>query len=157
MGFRQYEAVMKAVSDPTRVRILKILESGEICVCQIIAVIALGQSTISKHLFLLRSAGLIKDRRDKKWIQYSLDAKSDNPYVNALLRNIRKWLNDDPIILKDRERAAMARDIGPIAICERGMVLPVRKTVRSRPPSVPRRFRFSRKSASTYPPTTPRE
>jgi arsenate reductase/ArsR family transcriptional regulator len=134
MGLRQYETVMKAVSDPTRVRILKILESGEICVCQIIAVIALSQSTISKHLFLLRTAGLIKDRRDKKWIHYSLDGKSGNPYAGTLLRNIRKWLNDDPLILKDRERAAMARDIGPVAICQRGMALPGRKTLRSRPP-----------------------
>src|SRR5512134_4171651 len=135
MGLRQYEDVMKAASDPTRVRILKILESGEICVCQIIAVIALGQSTISKHLFLLRAAGLIKDRRDRKWIHYSLDGKSGNPYAGTLLRNIRKWLNDDPLIRKDRERAAMARDIGPVVICERGMVLPGRKTVRCRPSS----------------------
>ena len=134
MGLNRYEAVMKSASDPTRVRILKILESGEICVCQIIAIIALGQSTISKHLFLLRAAGLIKDRRDKKWIHYSLDGKSGNPYAATLLRNIRKWLNDDPLILKDRVRAAMARDIGPVVICERGMALSRRKTVRSRPP-----------------------
>ena len=134
MGLKQYESVLKAVSDPTRVRILKILEGGEMCVCQVIAVIALSQSTISKHLFLLRTAGLIKDRRDKKWIHYSLDGKSGNPYAGTLLRNIRKWLNDDPLILKDRERAAMARDIGPVAICERGMALPGRKTVRCRLP-----------------------
>jgi DNA-binding transcriptional ArsR family regulator len=134
MGLRRYEDAMKAVSDPTRARILKILEGGEICVCQIIAVIGLSQSTISKHLFLLRAAGLIKDRRERKWIHYSLDGKSDNPYVGTLLRNIRKWLNDDPLILKDRERAALARDIGPVAICERGMALPGRKVVRSRPP-----------------------
>jgi len=135
MSMRAYETVMKAVADPTRVRILKILEGGELCVCQVIAVIALGQSTISKHLFLLRAAGLIKDRRDKKWIHYSLDGKSDNPYAGAVLRNIRKWLNDDLIIRKDREWAAMARDIGPAAICERGMALPGRKTARCRPPS----------------------
>lgn len=135
MSLRAYETTMKAVADPTRVRILKILEGGELCVCQIIAVIALGQSTISKHLFLLRAAGLIKDRRDKKWIHYSLDGKSENPYVGTLLRNIRKWLNDDPLILKDRERAALARDIGPVVICERGMALPGRKTVRCRPSS----------------------
>lgn len=135
MSLRPYEDAMKAVGDPTRVRILKILEGGELCVCQIIAVIALGQSTISKHLFLLRAAGLIKDRRDKKWIHYSLDGKSGNLYSGALLRNLRKWLNDDPVILKDLERAALARQIGPLAICERGMTLPGRKTVHCRPPS----------------------
>src|SRR5512134_399007 len=133
MGLRQYEDVMKAASDPTRVRILKILESGEICVCQVIAVIALGQSTISKHLFLLRAAGLIKDRRDRKWIHYSLDGKSGNPYAGPAIRNLRKWLNDDPLVLKDRERAAMAREIGPVAICERGMSLHGRKVTGRRP------------------------
>ena len=123
MSLRAYEDVMKAASDPTRGRILKILEGGEMCVCQIIAVIALGQSTISKHLFLLRAAGLIKDRRDKKWIHYSLDGKSGNPYAGLLLKNIRKWLNDDPVILQDHQRAMLARDIGPVAICERGLKL----------------------------------
>ena len=134
MSLRAYETALKAIADPTRIRILKILEGGELCVCQIIAVIALGQSTISKHLFLLRVAELIKDRRDKKWIHYSLDGKGGNPYAGTLLRNTRDWLNDDPLILKDRERAAMARDIGPVGICERGMALPRRKNPRCRPP-----------------------
>ncbi len=127
MSLRAYEDVMKAVGDPTRVRILKILEKGELCVCQIIAVIAFGQSTISKHLFLLRSAGLIKDRRDRKWIHYSLDGTSGNPYAGAMLRTIRKWLNDDPVIDKDRNKAALAREIGAVGICERGMTLPLRR------------------------------
>ena len=70
MGLKQYEAVMKAASDPTRVRILKILEGGEMCVCQVIAILSLGQSTVSKHLFLLRTAELIKDRRDRKWAAF---------------------------------------------------------------------------------------
>lgn len=123
MTLRSYEDAMKAAADPTRVRILKILEGGEMCVCQIIAVVALGQSTISKHLFLLRAAGLIKDRRDRKWIHYSLDGKSGNPYAGLLLKNLRKWLNDDPVILRDRQRAALAREIGPVSLCERGLSL----------------------------------
>ena len=133
MSLRAYEDVMKAVADPTRVRILKILEGGEMCVCQVIAVIGLGQSTISKHLFLLRAAGLIKDRRDKKWILYSLDGKSGNSYAGPALRNLRKWLNDDLLVSKDRERAAMARDLGPITICERGMALPGSRNAGRRP------------------------
>ena len=68
MGLRDYETVLKAAADPTRVRILKILEGGEMCVCQVVAVLSLGQSTVSKHLFLLRAAGLIKVRRDRKWV-----------------------------------------------------------------------------------------
>src|SRR3972149_7604906 len=112
MSLRAYESVMKAVAAPTRVRILKILEGGELCVCQVIAVIALGQSTISRHLFLLKSAGLIRDRRDRKWIYYSLDRKSGSPYAGRLLRNLKGWLNDDPVVRKDRGRTAVARAVG---------------------------------------------
>ena len=126
MGIRDYESVMKAVADPTRARILKILEGGEMCVCQVIAILSLGQSTVSKHLFLLRAAGIIKDRRDRKWVHYSLNRGSDSPYAARMLRNLRGWLNDDPVIAKDRDRAAIARAIGPLAICERKMTLPAR-------------------------------
>jgi ArsR family transcriptional regulator len=97
------------------------------CVCQIIAILSLGQSTVSKHLFLLRAAELIKDRRDRKWVYYSLDRGNDSPYAARMRRNLRDWLNDDPVVAKDRERAAMARAIGPIAICERNMTLPGRR------------------------------
>ena len=127
MGLRDYESVMKAVADPTRVRTLKILEGGEMCVCQVIAILSLGQSTVSKHLFLLRAAGLIRDRRDRKWVHYSLNRGGDSPYAVRMLRNLRGWLDDDPVIAKDRERAAMARAIGPMAICERNMTLPARR------------------------------
>jgi ArsR family transcriptional regulator len=127
MGMHDYEAVLKAVADPTRVRILKILEGGEMCVCQVIAILSLGQSTVSKHLFLLRAAGLIKDRRDRKWVHYSLDRGNDSPYAARILLNLRGWLNDDPVVANDRERAALARTIGPLAICERKMTLPGRR------------------------------
>jgi len=127
MELRDYESVFKAAADPTRVRILKILEGGEMCVCQVIAILSLGQSTVSKHLFLLRAAGLIKDRRDRKWVHYSLDRGSGSPYAVRMLQNLRRWLNDDPVITKDRKRAAIARAIGPMEICERKMILPARR------------------------------
>lgn len=135
MSLRAYENVLKAVADPTRVRILKMLEGGELCVCQVIAVIGLGQSTISKHLFLLKSAGLVKDRRDRKWIHYSLDRNAAPPYAVRTLRNLKGWLNDDPVVLKDRERTALARAIGPVAICERGLTLPARRRAGASVPS----------------------
>jgi len=118
MSLRRYEAVMKAVADPTRVRILKLLEPGELCVCQIIAVLALSPSTISKHLFLLKSAGLVNDRKEKKWVHYSLDRGSDDPYVAGILQELSSWLDRDPVIARDRARLAEARkDVGPSAVC----------------------------------------
>jgi arsenate reductase/ArsR family transcriptional regulator len=118
MSLRQYEAVMKAVADPTRVRILKMLEAGELCVCQIIAVLALSPSTVSKHLFLLKSAGLVNDRKEKKWVHYSLDRENSDPYASGILRELAGWLESDQIIVADRARLAEARkDVGPTALC----------------------------------------
>jgi ArsR family transcriptional regulator len=66
--------IFKALSDETRLRILKLLEGGELCVCDIVAAINTVQPKISFHLGVLKEAGLIKDRRQGKWIHYSLDA-----------------------------------------------------------------------------------
>ena len=118
MSLRRYEAVMKAVADPTRVRIIKMLEPGELCVCQIIAVLSLSPSTVSKHLSLLKSAGLVNDRKEKKWVHYSLDRGSDDPYVAGILQELSSWLDRDPVIARDRARLAAARkDVGPEAVC----------------------------------------
>src|SRR5512139_3085260 len=85
MSLREYEMVMKAVADPTRIRILKLLEGGEMCVCQVVAVLELSQSTISKHLFLLKMAGLVRERQEKKWVHYALDGSTASPYAKKML------------------------------------------------------------------------
>jgi DNA-binding transcriptional ArsR family regulator len=58
---KQAVKVFKALGDPTRLRIVKLLEGGELCVCQLIAVLGMGQSRISRHLSILKEAGLIVD------------------------------------------------------------------------------------------------
>jgi ArsR family transcriptional regulator len=65
--------IYKALSDETRLKILKLLEHGELCVCHIVAAFDTIQPKVSFHLGVLRDAGLIKDRRQGKWIHYSLD------------------------------------------------------------------------------------
>ena len=134
MALREYEKVMKAVADPTRVRILKMLEGGELCVCQVIAVLPFNQSTISKHLFLLKNAGLVRERKQGKWVYYSLDGKEGAPYTGKMLRSLRGWLSDDPVVKKDGMRAALARDLGPVEVCERGMTLPAGRAAACCPP-----------------------
>ena len=127
MSLRRYEAVMKAVADPTRVRILKMLEGGELCVCQIIAVLALSPSTISKHLSLLKAAGLVNDRKEKKWVHYSLDRENDDEYAAGILRELAAWLERDPVIVQDRARLGGARkDLGPGSGCATGPCLEAR-------------------------------
>ena len=128
MSLRDYEMVMKSVADPTRVRILKALEAGEMCVCQLIAILEFNQSTVSKHLFLLKMAGLVKERPEGKGGHYSLDGSGDSPYARKILQILKGWLNDAPVIEKDRKREAIARELGPMEICDRGMTLPARRT-----------------------------
>lgn len=65
--------IFKALSDETRLRILKLLEPGELCVCDIVAALDMIQPNVSFHLGVLKEAGFIKDRRQGKWIHYRLD------------------------------------------------------------------------------------
>jgi arsenate reductase/ArsR family transcriptional regulator len=99
---RQFEAALKAASDPTRTRILKLLEDRELCVCQIQAVLRLAPSTVSKHLALLKASGLVDDRRDGRWVHYALGSGSHNPYAVDVLRLVRSALVRDAKILEDQ-------------------------------------------------------
>lgn len=65
--------IFKALSDETRLRILKLLEDGEMCVCDIVAALNMIQPKVSFHLGVLKEAGLIKDRKHGRWIHYRLD------------------------------------------------------------------------------------
>ena len=64
--------LLRALADETRLRILNLLARRELCVCQIVEVLGIGQSKASRHLAHLRNAGLVNDRRERLWIHYSL-------------------------------------------------------------------------------------
>ncbi|GAB4388698.1 MAG: hypothetical protein Kow0025_09550 [Thermodesulfovibrionales bacterium] len=72
-GGAEVAAVFKALSDETRLRILKLLEGGELCVCDIVAALDTSQPRASFHLAALKEAGLIRDRREGRWTHYRLD------------------------------------------------------------------------------------
>jgi len=69
----EVSAYFKALSDETRLRILKLLEEGELCVCDLTAALEMTQPNISFHLGILREAGLIKDRKEGRWSYYDLN------------------------------------------------------------------------------------
>ena len=66
-------SVFKALSEETRLRIVKLLEQGELCVCDIVAALDMIQPKVSFHLGALKEAGLIRDRKQGRWIHYRLD------------------------------------------------------------------------------------
>jgi ArsR family transcriptional regulator len=93
---RKFLKVMKALSDPNRVKMVKLLQHKVMCVCEIQAALGLAQSTASKHLKILEEAGLITYYKDKLWVNYSLADGSDSPYAANLLGSLKHWLDDDP-------------------------------------------------------------
>jgi ArsR family transcriptional regulator len=93
--------IFKALSDKTRLRILKLLEHGELCVCEIVAALDIIQPKISFHLTTLKEAGLIKDRKNGKWIHYHIN-DSDMFRRFLLLSTLEKIPEES--IRKDRER-----------------------------------------------------
>ena len=89
--------VLKAAADPNRVRILKMLEQKEMCVCELRAALELAQPTVSKHLKILEEAGLVGRRKEGLWVNYCRTGGA-SPYAEALLFQLRAWLNEDPEI-----------------------------------------------------------
>jgi ArsR family transcriptional regulator len=93
---KKFIKVMKALSDPNRVKMVKLLQHKVMCVCEIQAAMGLAQSTASKHLKILEEAGLITYYKDGLWVNYSLADGTDSPYASNLLGSLRHWLDDDP-------------------------------------------------------------
>jgi ArsR family transcriptional regulator len=92
---------LKALSDTNRIRILKMLENRELCVCEISSVLQLANSTVSQHLSILKEAGLITDEKEGKWVNYRLISSPESIYCNELMPLIKKWLADEQIIRAD--------------------------------------------------------
>ncbi len=102
---RSHLKVFKALSDKNRLRIMKMLEARPMCVCEVTAILNLAPSTVSKHLRLLHEAELIEDKKEGKWVNYSLPGKSLFPFVSEMLKLLCRSLKDDPEALADMEKA----------------------------------------------------
>jgi DNA-binding transcriptional ArsR family regulator len=115
-----FETVAKAVADPSRIRILKLLESGELCVCQITAVLDLAPATVSRHLAVLKIAGLLQQRRDGKWVHYRLAERDLNIYARHFLALIAAAMKADPTIEDDLRVLALVNAVPLQVLCDEG-------------------------------------
>ena len=101
----EFIKVMKSLSDPNRVTLLKILQARSLCVCEIQALLEIAQPTVSKHLKVLEDAGLVTFTKDGLWVNYRLADGGRSPYAAAILGNLRHWLGDDEEIRRLLEKA----------------------------------------------------
>jgi ArsR family transcriptional regulator len=97
-------SLFKALADQTRLRVLKLLGRGELCVCEIAAALALEQPRLSFHLRVLKQAGLIVDRRQERWIVYRLNEA--DLFVRFLLLAVEERISADQARLDLKRLAA---------------------------------------------------
>lgn len=100
---RKVMAVTKALADVNRVRAVMALRHGELCVCQIIELLEMAPSTVSKHMAILHQAGLVESRKQGRWIYYRV-AKDAPPAVEGALRWVREALAKEPQVVEDSRR-----------------------------------------------------
>ncbi len=100
---RKFIAITSALSDENRVRALLALRHGELCVCQITELLQLAPSTVSKHLSILRDAGLIEGRKQARWMYYVLCETGNSPAGKAMAW-LRSTLGADERIKADDKR-----------------------------------------------------
>ncbi len=93
---KAFVKVMKALSDPNRVKIVKLLQQKVMCVCELQGALGISQPSVSKHLKILEEAGLVEYQKDGLWVNYYLADGNHSPYAASLLGNIKHWLDDDP-------------------------------------------------------------
>lgn len=114
-------SITKALSDETRVRALLSLKDGELCLCQIIEVLGLAPSTVSKHMNVLHHARLVQRQKRGKWHFYRLADGRDGPAAKRALAWILSELRGSPIIERDvgKVRKVRKQDLEKLSACYR--------------------------------------
>ncbi|MEE8433129.1 MAG: metalloregulator ArsR/SmtB family transcription factor [Candidatus Desulfatibia sp.] len=120
--------ITKALADENRVRALFALKDRELCVCQIIELLGLAASTVSKHMSILTQAGLVESRKDGRWRYYHLADDDAPPEVRAAIAWICSSLSDNSKIRQDSERLKKILRLDPEELCRQQSTLNAVKT-----------------------------
>ena len=116
---REFMAITKALSDPSRVRILLALRRQELCVCQITELFGFAPSTMSKHLSILHQAGLIQSRKTERWVYYRLPDRPAPTAARKALEWVRQSLAKSDEARTDTKRLAKILNMNLKEICRR--------------------------------------
>lgn len=114
----QLITITKALADESRLRVLRWLADGELCLCQVVAMLELAPSTVSRHMAILVKSELVQIRKDGKWTYYRLS----NAKEPAIIRQTLKWLDNvtqaHDTHKTDTKRLANIRSQDPVRLCE---------------------------------------
>ena len=123
-----------ALADRTRLRLLNLMEGGEVCVCYFVEILQEAQPKISRHLAYLRRAGVVRARRDGKWMHYSIERPSD-PAAAAVLEATLASFKDDRQMQGDLRRLTAACCGTPSSVWLVGAPVPARAEAAASPQS----------------------
>ena len=112
---RELVKVFKALANENRLRVLKMLEGRQMCVCEIKEVLGVSQPSVSRHLKELRDASLVEEISGGIWANYQLPGTLQNEYAGLIIKHLKKWINQDERIVQDRRKA---RRVNRKEICE---------------------------------------
>jgi len=117
----QFLAITNALSDAPRVRALVALRQGELCLCQLIELLELAPSTVSRHMSLLRQAGLVEQRKQGRWHYYRLPDEP-LPIAAEAIDWALKWLADEQVIVTDAKTLCCVKekDLKELTACYSG-------------------------------------
>lgn len=111
--------ITKALADSNRIRALLALRDRELCVCQLIELLELAPSTVSKHMSILGQSGLVESQKRGRWVYYRLAGKKSSKLVSAAITLTRKSLDTDPQIEADAIRLQKILKQDPETLCKR--------------------------------------
>jgi len=114
---REFMAMAKALADENRVRVVLFLDRGELCLCQIVEMLGLAPSTVSKHMAVLHQAGLVESRKEGRWIYYRLSEAGAPALVRHTIRWLRACLDADPQSQDDARRLAKVCKMSKEKLC----------------------------------------
>lgn len=97
------ELFFRALADRTRLRLLNLLRTDEVCVCFFVEILKTNQPKISRHLAYLRRAGIVDARREGQWMHYRI-VEPEDADTARLLKDVMSWLANDQEMQRDRER-----------------------------------------------------
>jgi DNA-binding transcriptional ArsR family regulator len=116
-NLRDFMAITKALADEQRVRVLLALQRGELCVCQVVELLGLATSTVSKHMSILKQARLVESRKDGRWMYYRLADDDASEAVRQAMAWAAGSLAGDPQVLRDKQRLAVICTSDPHELC----------------------------------------
>ncbi len=116
---RNLMAVLKALADENRVRVLMVLGPRELCVCQIVELLGLAPSTVSKHMSILKQAGLVEARKEGRWMFYRAAGGGSPIEAREMAATVARLLGRDRQAIEDAKRLRQILKMDRDELCRR--------------------------------------